>query len=40
MATGWLITQWSRIRILSSLPAETRPEGFAVAVVMPLVNTD
>ena len=29
MATGWLITQRSRIRILSSLPAETRPEGFA-----------
>jgi hypothetical protein len=28
-ATGWLITQGSRIRILSSLPAETRPEGFA-----------
>ena len=28
-ATGWLITQRSRIRILSSLPAETRPEGFA-----------
>ena len=26
---GWLITQRSRIRILSSLPAETRPEGFA-----------
>jgi hypothetical protein len=24
-----LITQRSRIRILSSLPAETRPEGFA-----------
>jgi hypothetical protein len=28
-ATSWLITQRSRIRILSSLPAETRPEGFA-----------
>ena len=28
-ATGWLITQRSRIRILSSLPADTRPEGFA-----------
>jgi hypothetical protein len=28
-ATGWLITQRSRIRILSSLPAEMRPEGFA-----------
>src|ERR1700754_2033180 len=28
-ATGWLITQGARIRILSSLPAETRPEGFA-----------
>ena len=29
MATGWLITQKSRICILSSLTAETRPEGFA-----------
>jgi hypothetical protein len=33
-ATGELITWGSRIRILSSLPAETRPEGFALAVVM------
>ena len=29
MTSGWPITQRSRIRILSSLPAETRPEGFA-----------
>src|SRR6185312_5304085 len=28
-ATGELITWGSRIRILSSLPAETRPEGLA-----------
>src|SRR4051812_12333696 len=34
------MTQRSRIRILSSLPAETRLQDFAPAVVMPLVNTD
>jgi hypothetical protein len=34
------MTKRLRIRIVSSLPAETRPEGFApVAVVLPLVNT-